>query len=55
LLKNQERDKISKLVKKQITLNYIVDFDFDNVPVYGKYLKNIMYFINHLDHIDNCS
>ena len=55
LMKIQERDEINRLIKRQITLNHIIKFDFNNIPVFTTYFLDAMYFIKYLDAIDNCS
>jgi len=53
LIKLQEREQLSKLVKKPITLLYIVKFEFEFPPVYSDEKTDIMYFIHHIDLIEN--
>lgn len=38
-----------------MTLNYIVKIDFDNVPIFSPFFQDTIYFVNHLDAIDNCA
>ena len=55
LINLQHREIINKLIKKPSTLNHILKFDFENIPVYSVHFLEHIYFFNHLDVIDNCS
>lgn len=55
LLKETDREHIQKMVKKLATLKHIVKFDFDCIPIFNADDPDIMYFINHLDIIENAS
>ena len=55
LIKLSDREQIQKLVKKPMTLNHVVKFDFENVPVFTSFFCDTIYFMNHLDAIDSCA
>lgn len=53
LLVESEREIMHSIVKNPPPLTQIIRFDFDNEPIFPQQEKDVLYFTNYIESVDN--
>ena len=53
LFNEEDRQRISELVKTNTGQKTIINFENNKKPIYSHYLKNILYFTNYFNLVNN--